>query len=117
MTPFDSVERRQLEARSKSGARWFFVIAAFSLITSIISLTGSSLVFLISLGITQIVDAMARGAATKAGGAAVAVALVFDLIAAGISRSSATSRRSVTRGRSSSAWCSMRSTRCCFCSC
>jgi len=84
MTPFDSVEQRLLEARSNSGARWFFLIAAFSLVTSIISLTGSTLVFLVSLGITQIVDAMARGAATKVGGAAIAVALVFDFIAAGI---------------------------------
>jgi hypothetical protein len=84
MTPFDSVERRQLEARSNSGARWFYVIAAFSLVTSVIALTGSHWVFLVSLAVTQIVDAMARGAATKVGGAAIAVALVFDFIAAGI---------------------------------
>ena len=84
MTPFDSVARRQLEVRSNSGARWFFVIAVFSLITSLIALTGSHWVFLVSLAATQIVDAMARGAATNVGGAAFAVALAFDFIAAGV---------------------------------
>ena len=80
----DSVERRQLEVRSNSGARWFYTIAIFSLITSILSLTGSHWAFLVSLGVTQVVDAMARGAATKFGAGAIAVALVFDFIAAGI---------------------------------
>ena len=84
MTPYDSVEREQLEARMKSGANWFYWIAALSLVTSFISLAGGSWAFLVSLGVTQVVDAVANVGAERVGGAVKIVALVFDLIAAGL---------------------------------
>lgn len=80
MTPFDSVVRVQTEARSASGARWFYWIAALSLITSLVILAGSNWVFFVSLGVTQVVAAVAR----KLGGAATVVAIVFDVVAAGV---------------------------------
>lgn len=84
MTPYDSVERQQLEHRMKSGANWFYWIAALSLITSIISLAGGGWAFLVSLGITQFIDAVANGVAANWGVGFKAVALVFDLVAAGL---------------------------------
>jgi hypothetical protein len=84
MTPQDSVEHYQLEQRMKSGAHWFYWIAALSLVTSIISLVGGGWAFLVSLGVTQFIDAVANGAAAKWGTGFKAVALVFDLVAAGL---------------------------------
>jgi hypothetical protein len=84
MTPQDSIEQRQLEERMKSGARWFYWIAALSLITSIISLVGGGWSFLVSLGVTQIIDFIANKTAPSAGTAVKIVALVFDVIAAGL---------------------------------
>ena len=87
MTPqdsFDSVARHQLEERSTSGARWFYWIAALSLVTSIISLAGGTWGFLVSLGVTQLVDAVANLGADRIGWGVKGVALVFDLVAAGL---------------------------------
>ena len=84
MTPYDSVARHQLEARAKSGANWFYWIAVLSLVTSIISLAGGSWGFFISLGVTQLIDGIATGIATELGWGFKVVALVFDLIAAGL---------------------------------
>jgi hypothetical protein len=84
MTPLDSVAQFQLQERSKSGARWFYWIAALSLVTSIISLAGSNWGFFISLGVTQVVDAVANTVAGQAGVGFKIVALVFDFIAAGL---------------------------------
>src|SRR5215207_10468089 len=84
MTPQDSVERYQLEQRMKSGAHWFYWIAALSLVTSIISLSGSNWAFLVSLGVTQLIDAVAKEVATQGGGGFKVVAFVFDLVAAGL---------------------------------
>jgi hypothetical protein len=84
MTPFDSVERLQLEQRMKSGANWFYWIAALSLVTSVISLAGGTWGFFISLGVTQLIDAVATGVASQWGWGFKAVALAFDLVAAGL---------------------------------
>ena len=84
MTPYDSVERQQLEQRMKSGANWFYWIAALSLVTSIISLAGGNWAFLVSLGVTQLVDAVANVGADRVGWGVKVVALVFDLVAAGL---------------------------------
>ena len=84
MTPYDSVERQQLEQRMKSGANWFYWIAALSLVTSIISLAGGNWAFLVSLGVTQLVDAVANVGADRVGWGVKIVALVFDLVAAGL---------------------------------
>lgn len=84
MTPQDSIEQHQLAERMKSGARWFYWIAALSLITSIISLAGGHWAFLVSLGVTQFIDAIANAAAPRAGNAVKIVAFVFDVISVGI---------------------------------
>jgi hypothetical protein len=79
MTSEDAVQRYQLEERCRSGARWFYWIAALSLITSLIALSGNEWGFIVSLGVTQLVDALA----SNAGGGAKIVALVFDVMAVG----------------------------------
>ncbi len=84
MTPYDSVARYQLEERMKSGARWFYWIAALSLVTSVVSLAGGSWGFFISLGVTQAVDGLASALAAQAGWGFKAVAFAFDLVAAGL---------------------------------
>jgi hypothetical protein len=79
----DPAEHFRLEAQCKSGAHWFYWIAVLSLITSLIALSGSQWGFIVSLGITQIVDALANQAAENAGTAAKVIAFVFDLMAVG----------------------------------
>jgi len=78
--PIASLDERKLASAVKSGASWFYWIAALSLITSISALSGSSWGFAIGLGITQVFD----GLASEVGGAGKAVALVLDLLAAGV---------------------------------
>ena len=87
MTPqdsFDSVTRQQLEARATTGARTFYWVAALSLVTSIVSLAGGTWAFLVSLGVTQLVDAVANVGAERLGVGVKIVALVFDIFAAGL---------------------------------
>jgi len=80
----NAVARYQLEERTKSGAHWFYWIAALSLITSIIALMGSSWGFIVSLGVTRVVDAIAAQVAHETGSAVKVIAFVFDLIAIAI---------------------------------
>ena len=87
MTPqdsFDPVTRQQLEARAATGARTFYWVAALSLVTSIVSLAGGTWAFLVSLGVTQLVDAVANVGAERLGVGVKIVALVFDVAAAGL---------------------------------
>lgn len=67
-------------AQLKSGASWFYWIAALSLVNSIVAFTGSDWRFIIGLGITQIFDAIGHEMAS----AGKIVALVLDLLAAGV---------------------------------
>ena len=69
--------REKAEARARSGANWFFWIAAMSIINSITTLAGSDLGFIVGLGITQLFDA----AGAEFG--AQAVTFVLSLLAAG----------------------------------
>src|SRR5690242_13420481 len=82
--PGDDISRRQDEQRMKSGAHWFYWIAALSLLTSIISLVGGGWSFFVSLGVTQIIDGVANSLAARVGGSVKVIALAFDLLAAGI---------------------------------
>lgn len=75
-----TIGQQQLEARMRSGASWFYWIAGLSLINSIASLMGADWGFIVGLGVTQIVDAFARGL----GGAAFAVAITLNLLIAGM---------------------------------
>jgi hypothetical protein len=67
-------------AHMKSSASWFYWIAALSLVNSIAALTGTNWRFILGLGITQIIDAVGHGM----GGPGKIVALILDLIVAGI---------------------------------
>jgi len=74
-----SLEQLQLPATLKRGANWFYWIAGLSLINTVIALSGGSVRFVFGLGITMAIDSAAKG---MGGGAAVAV--VLDLIVAGL---------------------------------
>ncbi len=67
-------------AQLKSGASWFYWVAALSLVNSIAAFTGSDWRFILGLGITQIFDAIGHEIAS----AGKIVALLLDLIAAGV---------------------------------
>ena len=72
-----------LEQRYKSGARWFFWIAVLSLATSLLALTGSNFAFFLSLGVTQVIDGLAKGIATDLGDSVRIVGLIFNILVAG----------------------------------
>jgi len=67
-------------AQMKSGAGWFYWIAALSLVNSFAAFTGSDWRFILGLGITQIIDAFGQSVE----GAGKIIALVLSLIVAGV---------------------------------
>jgi hypothetical protein len=67
-------------ATARSGASWFYWLAGLSLINSAIALFGGNWVLIFGLGITQVFDAIAQ----KAGSAGTVIAIVLDLMAAGV---------------------------------
>jgi len=69
-----------IESQMKSGASWFYWIAALSLINSIAAFSGGSWRFILGLGITQLLDAFG----SEFGGKGRIVVLVLDLIVAGV---------------------------------
>ncbi len=69
-----------LEARAKSGARWFLWIAGLSLVNSIASSAGAKFHFILGLGITQVFDAIAK----RTAGAGNFTALFLDVGMAGV---------------------------------
>ena len=70
----------------KAGANWFYWLAGLSIITSLIAFFGGGIQFIFSLGITNIIDAIAAEVSGRVGGGSGAkvVALVLDLIITGI---------------------------------
>jgi len=68
-----STEQQQLEAQSRRGAFWFYWIASLSLVNSALAFAGQDWRFIIGLGMTQIVDALAARA-----GRGWTAALLFD---------------------------------------
>ena len=81
---FDNIQHAEVTQRYKSGANWFYWIAALTIITSFIAFFGGGIRFLISLGLTQFIDAVAAGLATQLGGAVQVVGLVLDLVVTGV---------------------------------
>lgn len=75
-----TAELEELDKRIRNGASWFYWIAGLSVVNSVAAMFGSNVGFVLGLSITQIIDALVQGA----GGAARAVALVIDLLAAGV---------------------------------
>lgn len=71
-------EKLKIENRARSGANWFFWIAALSLINSIMTMTGSGWGFIIGLGITQIFDVMGTELGARA------VTFGFNVFFAGV---------------------------------
>ena len=81
---YDNIQHAELAQRYKSGANWFYWIAGLTIITSLIAFFGGGIRFLISLGLTQFIDALAAGLATQLGSAVQVVGLVLDLIVTGV---------------------------------
>ena len=81
---YNDIQHAELTQSYKSGANWFYWIAGLTIVTSIIAFGGGGIRFLISLGITQIIDGVAEALSAEAGGAAKAVALVFSLLISGV---------------------------------
>ena len=69
----------ELAQRYRSGANWFYWIAGLTLVTSVIGLMGGGWRFFLSLGTTQIIDAIATAASEGVGNAAKVIAMVFDI--------------------------------------
>jgi hypothetical protein len=65
----------------RSGARWFYWIAALSAVNSVLFLTGSSWGFAIGLGLSDVANGIGQYAITGTTG--IAVALVLDALIAG----------------------------------
>ena len=78
--PIGPAHDAELERRVKSGAGWFYWIAGFSIVNSILVATGSNWGFALSLGVTSLTD----GLAAEFGGSAKAVGIAFNFIACGI---------------------------------
>lgn len=68
-------------ARVRGGASWFYWIAAFSLVNSVVAFTGSAWRFLLGLGVTQLIDGLGEAMSSSAGRV---VALALNLIVAGM---------------------------------
>ncbi|HTR67977.1 MAG TPA: hypothetical protein VMH85_19500 [Terriglobales bacterium] len=75
-----AVMRARAEQIVKTGAGWFIWIAGLSLINSLITAFDGNFHFIFGLGITTIVDAVAR----NAGRGAAIPGLVIDLFVAGV---------------------------------
>jgi hypothetical protein len=77
---YDEIAHTQLAQGYRSGVKLFYWIAALTIITSFITFFGGGIRFLLSLGVTQVMDVIA----TQIGSAAQVVALVLDLIVTGV---------------------------------
>jgi hypothetical protein len=73
--------RIRLEQQLKNASGWFFWIAGLSIINSVVMLSGSTFHFVIGLGITTLVDAVAYHNAVPA---AQAAAFIVNLFIVGV---------------------------------
>ena len=55
-----AVSKMVTAARARAGAKWFYWIAGLSMINSIVVMTGGNFHFVVGLGITSVVDAVAK---------------------------------------------------------
>ncbi len=78
--PASAMAGLEMERQLKSGAGWFYWIAALSAINTVASLSGSSWRFMFGLGITQFIDVVAH----EAGSLGTVIAIVLDLIVLGL---------------------------------
>ena len=75
-------ERKTLERRRRSGGQWFYWIAGLSLINAAVAFAGQEWRFILGLGVTQIVQDLAKSGSngTKAGLIGVAVIVIFAIL-------------------------------------
>jgi hypothetical protein len=78
------LEIEEQAKRSQSGANWFFWIAGLSLVNSVVVLMHGRWSFLAGLGITQFIDGLAVALSPKLGNAATVLALLLDMVTAGV---------------------------------
>lgn len=81
---YDHIQHAELTDRYRSGANWFYCIAALTLVTSMISLLGGGWRFFLSLEITQMIDGISLYAADRFGEAAKVIAIVLDIFIAAL---------------------------------
>jgi hypothetical protein len=67
-------------AHMRSGASWFYWVAGLSLVNTVMALAGSGIRFIFGLGVTQLISELG----SELGPAGKGVALVLDLLAAGV---------------------------------
>jgi hypothetical protein len=89
MLPIDAVSvpvtpKLRLEGQLKSGASWFYAIAALSLINSILFISSTDWRFFFGLEITQVFDGFGSGLAERIGPAAKFVAFALNCVIAGV---------------------------------
>lgn len=79
-----AAQKMQAEARMISGGRWFYWIAGLSVGNTVISMSGGNIHFVLGLGMTQLVDAIAKeigpGATNVGLGVDIAIAGLFALL-------------------------------------
>jgi len=73
-------QRPYVEAQIKSRASWFIIMAALSAVNSVLAVTGTNWRFFFGLGITQVVDEIAK----QAGSAGMIVVIVVDALFIGL---------------------------------
>ncbi len=77
-------ERLRIEHQAKGGADWFFWVAGLSIVNSLILLSGRNWSFIIGLGMTQFIDAIALMVAEEIGHIGKIIGAILDAFAAGI---------------------------------
>jgi hypothetical protein len=80
------LQKYSLEQNIKRNLNWFYWIGGMSILNSIISATGSGISFVIGLGLTQVIDAIASGVAADLGSGGFIIQIfgwMFDLVIAG----------------------------------
>jgi hypothetical protein len=75
-----AVSKMVAAGRTRSGAHWFYWIAGLSLINSVIVISGGSLHFVVGLGITHVLDVLAK----RAGEFGTVLAFVINGFMAGV---------------------------------
>lgn len=75
-----AAQKAQTEQIVRGGASWFVWIAGLSLVNSIIVMAGGGLHFIVGLGITQVVDALAH----EAGSSGIVLDLIINGFVAGV---------------------------------
>jgi len=75
-----AVSKMVTAARARAGAKWFYWIAGLSMINSIVVITGGNFHFVVGLGITAVVDAVAK----RVGGAGSVLDIIINGCVAGV---------------------------------